>query len=48
VIYNNGIRHAYYFENQQPEGWTRGKMQGYQGGTGKLKKGKKYGKEETQ
>jgi len=45
VIYNNGIRHAYYFKNQQPEGWTRGKMQGYQGGTGSIKKGKKYGKE---
>lgn len=46
VIYNNGNRHAYFFENSQPEGWLRGKMEGYQGGTGKLKKGKKYDKEE--
>jgi hypothetical protein len=44
VIYNNGVRHAYYFEDTQPDGWTRGKMDGYQGGTGKLKKGKKYDK----
>lgn len=41
-IYNNKQRHAYFFENQQPEGWFRGKMEGYQGGTGTNKKGKKY------
>jgi hypothetical protein len=44
VIYNNGAKHAYYYENCQPEGWSRGKMLGYQGGTGNMKKGKKYGK----
>ena len=41
-IYNNGQKHAYFFENLQPEGWFRGKMKGYQGGTGTNKKGKKY------
>lgn len=44
-IYNDGKKHAYYFEGQQPEGWIRGKMSGYQGGTGTHKKGKKYDKE---
>lgn len=47
-IYNDGKKHAYYLEGQQPEGWVRGKMQGYQGGTGTNKKGKKYGKQNTQ
>lgn len=44
-IYNNGKIHAYYFEGQQPVGWIRGKMEGFQGGTGALKKGKKYNKQ---
>jgi hypothetical protein len=43
-IYNNNQRHAYFFENSQPEGWFSGKMKGYQGGTGTNKKGKKYDK----
>ena len=43
-IYNNGQKHAYFFENLQPESWFRGKMKGYQGGTGTNKKGKKYEK----
>lgn len=47
VIYNNGNKHAYYFENSQPNGWIKGKMIGYQGGTGTHKKGKKYGKQKT-
>jgi len=42
-IYNNGVRHAYFSQDQQPEGWVSGKMEGCQGGTGTLKKGKKYG-----
>lgn len=42
-IYNNGIKHAYFFEQDVPEGWIPGKMDGYQGGTGSLKKGKTYG-----
>ena len=44
-IYNDGTKHGYYFEGQQPDGWVRGKMTGYQGGTGTNKKGKKYDKE---
>lgn len=40
-IYNNGIRHAYFFEGTQPDGWISGKMEGYQGGTGSHRKGKK-------
>lgn len=44
VIYNNGKEHKYFIEGEQPEGWVRGKMKGFQGGTGSLKKGKKYGK----
>lgn len=44
VIYNNGIQHAFYVEGTQPEGWVRGKMDGFQGGTGAMKKGKTYGK----
>ena len=43
-IYNNGSRHAYFIEGKEPDGWVRGKMDGYQGGTGSLKKGKIYGK----
>jgi len=43
-IYNNNQKHAYFFENLQPEGWVKGKMKGYQGGTGTNKKGKKYDK----
>ena len=43
-IYNNGQKYAYFFENLQPESWFRGKMKGYQGGTGTNKKGKKYEK----
>jgi len=39
-IYNNGKKHAYFFEGQQLDGWIRGKMDGYQGGTGANKKGK--------
>jgi hypothetical protein len=39
-IYNDGNRHAYFFEGKQPEGWTPGKMDGYQGGTGSHRKGK--------
>lgn len=42
-IYNNGIKHAYFFEHEVPQGWVSGKMEGYQGGTGSLKKGKSYG-----
>lgn len=42
VIYNNGLQHKYFFEGQQPDGWSRGKMDGFQGGTGSMKKGKKY------
>lgn len=42
IIYNNGSCHRYFIENQQPEGWVRGKMEGCQGGTGALKKGKTY------
>ena len=45
-IFNNGERHAYFFEGQQPEGWIPGKMIGFQGGTGTNKKGKIYGKKE--
>ena len=44
-IYNNSIRHAYFIEGTEPEGWVPGKMDGYQGGTGTNKKGKIYGKE---
>jgi len=40
-IYNNGIKHAYFFEREQPDGWSPGKMEGYQGGTGSHRKGKK-------
>jgi hypothetical protein len=47
VIYNDGKNHKYFIEGQQPDGWKRGKIPGYQGGTGALKKGKKYGKEKT-
>lgn len=43
-IYNNGSRHAYFIEGKEPDGWVRGKMDGYQGGTGNLKKGKTYEK----
>ena len=43
-IYNNGGRHAYFFEGQQPVNWIGGKMEGFQGGTGAMKKGKKYDK----
>jgi hypothetical protein len=46
VIYNNGTRHAYFFENTQPIGWIGGKMQGCQGGTGSFRKGKKYDKKQ--
>jgi hypothetical protein len=41
-IFNNGEKHKYFFVGQEPEGWVRGKMEGFQGGTGALKKGKKY------
>lgn len=44
VIYNNGKEHKYFIEGNQPDGWIRGKMSGFQGGTGSMKKGKKYGK----
>lgn len=40
-IFNNGHRHGYFFQEEVPDGWAPGKMQGYQGGTGSLKKGKK-------
>jgi len=43
-IYNNGVRHAYFVPGFEPDGWASGKMQGYQGGTGALRKGKTYGK----
>lgn len=43
-IYNNGIRHSYFFEGAQPDGWISGKMEGYQGGTGSYRKGKKNDK----
>jgi len=43
-IYNNGQRHAYYVPGTEPNGWTSGKMEGYQGGTGSLRKGKRYAK----
>jgi hypothetical protein len=46
-IYNDGNRHAYFFEDQVPEGWKSGKMEGFQGGTGTMRKGKKYGKKEA-
>lgn len=31
-------------EGKELDGWVRGKMDGYQGGTGALKKGKTYEK----
>jgi hypothetical protein len=37
-IYNNGIKHAYFLPDNVPEGWVSGKMLGYQGGTGAMKK----------
>lgn len=40
-IYNNGIKHAYFYPNQEPLGWKKGKMEGYQGGTGAMKKNAK-------
>lgn len=48
VIYNNGIRHAFFIEGTAPPGWVRGKMDGFQGGTGSLKKGKNYGEQKIQ
>jgi hypothetical protein len=44
VIYNDGKQHKYFIEGTQPTEWIRGKMSGFQGGTGSLKKGKKYEK----
>lgn len=41
-IFNNGERHKYFVPGEEPEGWVAGKMEGYQGGTGAMKKGKKY------
>lgn len=41
-IFNNGEKHKYFFVGQEPEGWVRGKMEGFQGGTGAMKRGKKY------
>lgn len=43
-IYNNGIIHKYFYPTDVPDGFVSGKMDGYQGGTGKIKKGKQYGK----
>lgn len=43
-IYNNGKRHGYYLPGTEPKEWLPGKMSGYQGGTGALRKGKTYGK----
>lgn len=40
-IYNNGKKHAYFFDGKQPDGWKPGKMEGHQGGTGSHRKGKK-------
>lgn len=42
-IFNNGHHHRYFFLEEVPDGWTPGKMPGYQGGTGSLKKGRKIG-----
>jgi len=36
-IYNNGLKHAYFFPDAVPEGWVSGKMVGFQGGTGAMK-----------
>lgn len=40
---NHPGANRYFFLEEVPDGWTPGKMPGYQGGTGSLKKGKKIG-----
>lgn len=40
-IFNNGLKHKYFVVGEEPDGWVRGKMPGFQGGTGSHRKGKK-------
>lgn len=47
-IYNNGTKHAYFLPDNVPDGWTTGKMPGYQGGTGAMKRKEKNGKQKIQ
>lgn len=42
-IYNNGETHKFFLPGTAPEGWVLGKMEGYQGGTGSARKGRKFG-----
>lgn len=46
-IYNNGVTHRYFDPSDVPPGFVPGKMDGFQGGTGSHRKGKRYDKKEN-